>query len=107
MLSRLGGRNEVLTGVGFASDQTGAAVRKDGEVTFFHTPKVGKSYSGTGDMFSACFTGALMQEKTMEEAVSIACRFTLRSIQKTFDAPAHWYGVKFETVLPWLMYSVG
>jgi pyridoxine kinase len=103
LLDRLPGNDVVLTGVGFAPDRTGAAVRRGGEVTFFHTPKVGKSYSGTGDMFAACFAGALMQEKTMEEAVSIACRFTLRAIEATAENPAHWYGVKFETALPWLI----
>ena len=103
LLSKLGGRDVVLTGVGFAPDRTGAAVRRGGEVSFVHTPKVGKSYSGTGDMFAACFTGALMQGKPMEDAVSIACGFILRSIQATFEAPAHWYGVKFETALPWLI----
>ena len=96
----------VLTGVGFTPDRTGAAVRRDGEVTFFHTPKVQKSYHGTGDMFAACFAGALMQGKTMEEAASLACRFTHRCIEATAAAPAHWYGVKFETVLPWLVEQI-
>ena len=103
LLERLSGKNVVLTGVGFSPDQTGCAVRRGGEVTFFHTPKVGKNYAGTGDMFAACFTGALIQEKTMEEAASLACRFTLRAIEETAKNPAHWYGVKFETVLPWLI----
>lgn len=103
LLERLPGKDVVLTGVGFSSDRTGAAVRRGGEVTFFETPKVGKSYSGTGDMFAACFTGALMQEKTMEEAASLACCFTLRAIEATAANPAHWYGVKFETALPWLI----
>ncbi len=103
LLDRLPGKDVVLTGVGFSPDRTGCAVRRGGEVTFFHTPKVGKSYAGTGDMFAACFTGALMQEKTMEEAASLACRFTLRAIEATAQAPAHWYGVKFETALPWLI----
>ena len=103
LLERLPGKDVVLTGVGFAPDRTGAAVRRGGEVTFFHTPKVGKSYSGTGDMFAACLTGALMQEKTLEEATSLACRFTLRAIEATAENPAHWYGVKFETALPWLI----
>lgn len=103
LLDRLPGKDVVLTGVGFSPDRTGAAVRRGGEVTFFHTPKVGKSYSGTGDMFAACFTGALMQEKTLAEATSLACRFTLRAIEATEENPAHWYGVKFETALPWLI----
>ena len=103
LLERLPGQDVVLTGVGFAPDRTGAAVRRNGEVTFFSTPKVDKSYSGTGDMFAACFTGALMQDKSMEEAASLACRFVLEAIRATAQAPAHWYGVKFETALPWLI----
>lgn len=103
LLSALKGRDVVLTGVGFTTEQTGAAVRLNGKVSFFHSPRVPQNYHGTGDMFAACFTGALMQEKSLEEAVSIACEFTLRAIQATAAAPAHWYGVKFETVLPWLI----
>ena len=103
LLERLPGKDVVLTGVGFSPDRTGAAVRRCGEVSFFHTPKVGKSYSGTGDMFAACFAGCLMQGKIMEDAVSLACRFVCRAIEATAAAPAHWYGVKFETVLPWLI----
>jgi pyridoxine kinase len=106
LLEGLAGKDVVLTGVGFTPDRTGAAVRRDGEVTFFHTPKVQKSYHGTGDMFAACFAGALMQGKTKEEAASLACRFTLLCIEATAAAPAHWYGVKFETALPWLMEQI-
>lgn len=103
LLSNLGGKDVVLTGVGFTPEETGAAVRRGGEAAFIHTPKINKSYSGTGDMFAACFTGALMQGKTMEEAASIACGFVLQSIEATASNPAHWYGVKFETALPWLI----
>ena len=103
LFSKLGGRDVVLTGVGFTPDQTGAAVRRGGEVSLIHSPKVNKSFSGTGDMFAACFTGALMQGKTLEEAANLACEFLLRSIEATVAAPAHWYGVKFETALPWLI----
>jgi pyridoxine kinase len=93
----------VLTGVSYEEGKTGVLV-KNGESLFHYShAKLGKSYHGTGDMFAACFTGALMQEKTMEEAVSIACRFTLRAIEATAENPAHWYGVKFETALPWLI----
>ena len=103
LLGKLGGRDVVLTGVGLAPDQTGAAVRQTGEVTFVQNLRVPRSYSGTGDMFAACFTGALLQGKSLEESVAIASEFTLRAIQATAEAPAHWYGVKFETVLPWLI----
>ena len=103
LFSKLEGRDVVLTGVGFGSDQTGAAVRRGGEVSFIHSPRIGKNYHGTGDLFAACFTGSLMQGKSMVEAVEIACGFVLRSIESTEAVPAHWYGVKFETAIPWLI----
>ena len=106
LLSKLEGRDIVLTGVGFTPDQTGAAVRRGGEVSFIHSPRIGRSYHGTGDLFAACFTGSLMQGKSMEEAVKIACGFVLRSIEATVASPAHWYGVKFETALPWLINTI-
>ena len=103
LLDRLGGRGVVLTGVGFAPDQTGAAVRHNGEISFFHHARLARNFHGTGDMFAACFTGAVMQEKSMEEAVEIASEFVCRSIRATIENPAHWYGVKFETALTWLI----
>ena len=103
LLEKLGGGDVILTGAGFAENQTGAAVRANGNVTFYHHRRLPGNFAGTGDMFAACFTGALMQGKTMEEAVRIASEFVCRSICATMDSPAHWYGVKFETVLPWLI----
>ena len=102
LLNALGGKNVVLTGVGFQPEQTGAAVRFEGKISFYHHERLPKNYHGTGDMFAACFTGALMQGKHMLQAVEIASEFTCRSIRATYENPAHWYGVKFETVLPWL-----
>ena len=91
--------NVVLTGVGYAPGETGAAVREGERLYHYLHPKHGASYHGTGDMFAACFTGAVMQEKTLEEAVKIAADFTCKCIENTQRNPAHWYGVKFETLL--------
>lgn len=103
LLEKLNHPRVVLTGVGYEEGKTGVLV-KNGDVQFHYThPKLGKSYHGTGDMFAACFTGALMQEKTLEEAVKIAADFTCRCIANTAENPAHWYGVKFETALPELI----
>ena len=93
----------VLTGAGYTPDTTGIVVR-EGERWFHYAHrKVGKSCHGTGDMFAAAFTGALMQEKTMEESVKIAADFVVKAVEKTVENPAHWYGVKFEPVLPELI----
>ena len=103
LLEKLNHPCVVLTGVGYAEGETGVLVKTGDRYYHYAHPKLGKNYHGTGDIFAACFTGALMQEKSIEEAVKIAAEFTCRSIANTEQNPAHWYGVKFETVLPELM----
>ena len=93
----------ILTGVGYREGETGAAIFHNGDLQYYHHPKLGKNFHGTGDMFAACFTGALLQEKTLAESVKIAADFVSKSIENTCRAPAHWYGVKFETALPELI----
>lgn len=100
LLTKLGGREVVLTGVGFEPDETGAAIRTEKGIEYYHHKKVGKNYHGTGDIFASAFVGAWMSGKDMPDAVRIAADFTRLCIQKTFENPAHWYGVKFETALP-------
>lgn len=106
LLSALGGRNVVMTGVGFREGQSGAAIRSAEGITYYHHDKVGKNYHGTGDIFASAFTGAWVSGKSMERSVRIAADFTCRCIQNTYEVPAHWYGVKFETALPDLMHML-
>ena len=54
-------------------------------------------------MFASTFAGALMKGKSPFEAAKIAADFTLMCIENTVDDPDHWYGVKFEPVLPELI----
>lgn len=103
LMNGLDGKTVVMTGVGFQPGQTGAAIRTADGISYYHHDRVGKNYHGTGDIFASCFTGALMQGKEIREAVKLAADFTCRCIRNTHADPAHWYGVKFETALPWLM----
>ena len=103
LLEKLGGNDVVLTGVGFEPEMTGFAMRTGNGIEYYHHPKVGRSYHGTGDIFASCFTGAWVRGKSMKRAAQIAADFTCRCIQNTFEDPAHWYGVKFETALPELV----
>lgn len=103
LLGRLKHRCVILTGTAFREGETGIAVKEGDTVCFCFHPKLEGSYHGTGDMFAAAFTGALMQGKTKLEAVKIAADFVCKAIANTRENPAHWYGVKFETALPYLM----
>lgn len=90
----------ILTGVGYEAGQTGIVIREGDVQKHYRHNRIGKSYHGTGDIFAAAFTGAMMQEKSKYEAVKIAADYTCRCIEKTAENPAHWYGVKFEAALP-------
>lgn len=100
LLEALGHRCIVLTGVGFQEGQTGIMLREDGEQYHYTHKSRGGSYHGTGDMFAASFTGALMQNRSKQESIKIAADFVCKAIEKTMENPAHWYGVKFESALP-------
>ena len=93
----------VLTGVGYAEGKTGVVLREGQRQRYYAHNHVGQSCHGTGDIFAACFTGALLQEKELYEAVKLAADFTRLCIENTAENPAHWYGVKFETALPELI----
>ena len=100
LLSELGGKDIVLTGTSFESGKTGAAIRAGEGISYSFHDRYDRSFHGTGDIFASAFTGALLQDKPMENAVRIAADFTCKSIYNTIQKPAHWYGVKFETALP-------
>ena len=93
----------ILTGTGYKPDTTGVTVREGMRQSTYCHPQIGKNCHGTGDIFAAAFTGALLQGKTKDEAVKIAADFVCESIRRTVEAPVHWYGVKFETALPTLI----
>jgi len=93
----------VLTGVGDAPDRTGVAMVQNGEIHCYYHEKLPKNYHGTGDIFAAAFVGAWQRGESLEAAVKIAADFTSLCIRKTFENPAHWYGVRFEEALPDLM----
>ncbi len=103
LLDALPNSGVILTGVGYEPGMTGIAIRDGAHTDYYAHPRVGKSYHGTGDMFAAAFTGALMQGMPELEAAKIAADFVCRSIENTLVSPAHWYGIKFETALPWLV----
>ena len=104
-LAALGAKKVILKGVSFEADKIGVAVYNsaDGTVEYYFTPKMARSYHGTGDCYAAAFTGAVMQGRTELEAASIAADFVVESIRRTIGDDSHPYGVKFEKALPMLV----
>ncbi len=63
-------------------------------------PKIPLNCHGTGDLFSAVFTGAYLSGASIPDSAGYAARFVGKCLENTpFASPM---GVCFEPVLPWL-----
>ena len=105
LLKRLNLPRVLLTGVG---EQTSGFLLKDGErFRAYSHPRLSGSFSGTGDLFAAAFTGLLASGKDVYESGVCAANFTCKAIARTAAHRTHWYGLQFEPVLPELMAMCG
>ncbi len=100
-LMTLGMKNVILTGVSLGKEQLGAAIYDGKEISFVVNKRIPRFSHGTGDIFASAFVGALMREKTAEDAARIAADFVAESILATEES--HWYGVRFESAIPGLV----
>ncbi len=99
-LEKLGAKKTVLTGVTFHPKKLGVAVYEDGMINFRFLPLVDKKCHGTGDIFASALTGAYVQGDSLVDAAEFAAEVVVDSLLKTEDSEQHWYGVRFEKVLP-------
>lgn len=99
LLEKLNCGSIVLTGVSGVPGMTGVTVKQGSYRFSYSHRRVDRNFHGTGDIFAAAFVGALMQDKPLERAVRIASDYVLRCVEITAQAPAHWYGVRFESAL--------
>lgn len=102
-LHDMGMKCVIMTGVSYNPDETGVLISQNGETFYYCHKKLSRSFHGTGDCYASAFVGAWLGGKTMEEAASIAADFVCKCIENTIDDESHWYGVKFETALPYLI----
>jgi len=98
-----GARTIVLTGVSYDEQTTGVVVRENGQTRYYRHLRYPKGCHGTGDVYASAFVGALLRGLAVYDAAAVAADFTLRCIETTRADESHWYGVKFEAVLPELI----
>ena len=98
---RAGGAKTVaLTGVGYTPETTGVVVLEGDTPRYYRHRRVSKGSHGTGDVYASAFVGAYLRGKSAYDAAVIAADYTVKCIENTVGDPDHWYGVKFEPVLP-------
>lgn len=96
----------VLTGVSYREDETGIAIYDGDFEQYYRHKRISQNFHGTGDIYSSVFVGVYLNERDIYKAVKTAADFTLRCIENTVGDDKHWYGVKFEPVLPQLINSL-
>lgn len=100
-LLALGPNAVVLTGVCLQEGEIGfMAAFRDKEPFVYQALRIPRSHHGTGDLFCAVFTGALMADRDIPHAAVLAARYVEKVIAATPDATP--FGVNFESQLPWL-----
>ncbi len=109
-LCDLGAGKAVLTGVGFSPRELGVMAydpAKDEYFTYItdHEPQ---HYHGTGDLFASCTVGAMMDGRSLEEALKVAVDYTVECIRITAaSGKEKYYGVEFERAIPFLLKRLG
>ena len=88
-MKSLGAGISVITGTSFRDDTFGftGLISETGEEFRFGTARVPYRSHGTGDVFAAAFTGALLNDKTTREALEIAACYTAACIRNTYETP--------------------
>ena len=102
-LSALGPSKVVLTGVFFNDEELGAATydADTGDVAYVFENRIPGYYHGTGDVFASALLSGIMNGFSLNEAATIAARFTTSAIRKTAAAGTDIrFGVNFEQTIP-------
>jgi pyridoxine kinase len=105
-LAALGPAQVVLTGVAFEPGKLGAAAfdRRRDAVHYYFTERIEGYYHGTGDIYSSALLAALLNDKSLADAIRIACEFTVAAIRRTHAAATDpKFGVDFEHELSTLI----
>lgn len=106
-LMGLGAKNVLLTGVCYNPYQLGCVCFDGTKIDYYFRQRLEAQMHGTGDVFASAVAGALCRGKPLIDAAALGADFVVESMKATLDDKDHWYGVKFEKALPWLVRRLG
>ena len=103
-LIEMGCKNIILKGLPSKNgNYIGILMYIDGKMYYYEHEKLPNSCHGTGDVYASAFVGALMRDKSANEAARIAAEYAMECIKETAKLDNHWYGAAFELALPKLI----
>lgn len=90
----------VTTGIQISDGEIASTVYQDGKFDIVTTQKIGRSFSGTGDILSSFITAQCVNGASLYEAVKRACSFIEASIKDTAkrvgEVDTYPHGTDFE-----------
>ncbi|MDE5756253.1 MAG: bifunctional hydroxymethylpyrimidine kinase/phosphomethylpyrimidine kinase [Clostridia bacterium] len=101
-LTQTGIKRFVVTGIRM-KDGMRLAYCDDNEVKFIETQEVKGDFLGSGDVFASSFVGALANGLNISQSLDIAVKYTQKTVEVTSQDKSHWYGLKFEKTIPYLL----
>ena len=105
-LTENGAAKAVLTGISLKKGELGAYAydREKDHFYYYAGAEEPEHFHGTGDIWASVFCASMVNGKTFEEAVRIACDYVRETIRVTLAEPGHnKYGVNFEQTIPYLL----
>ena len=99
-LTEMGARKVVISGIEEGQNICDCTLEKGSQVHWIESKKSAQMRSGTGDLFCAVLTGALLHEKSLEQAARMAGDFVRKALEvtKKLHVPDE-EGTAFEMVL--------
>ncbi len=102
-----GSRTVIVTGIHFRDhegEKIGNLIVGDGGSSMAAFPYIGKSFSGTGDLFASVIAGGMARGDRIEDLCRLAGRFTWKSMQDSVKEGAeNTGGTEFERNLSMLL----
>ena len=98
--------NETLQRMTAAAEEVcrGNIMDYDGRtVRYYFNDRLDASMHGTGDVYASAVAGALCRGWSVYGAAALGADMVVEAMKATLDDKDHWYGVKFERALPYLM----
>ncbi len=105
-LAGLGSRRVVLKGVSFDDKKIGIVSydSQNQKISWYFHERMPQSFHGTGDIFASVLTGALVRGFELQDACRLAADFVVEAIRATLSHKDYnWYGVDFESAIPFLV----
>jgi len=103
-----GARAAVITGIAPDNGKLGIVKydRERKEFFSYFAPRVHTDFPlhGSGDVFASVTVGAISAGMDVDSALSLAVDFTAYAVEKTVNNEnRRWYGIDFESALPWII----